>query len=333
MSIALAYQIDQAHRRSFLLERALADERDRSEHLLHALLPSGIAEQLKETDDYIAEVVPDATVAFADLVGFTALSERLTAQELIKILTEMFSTLDEAAARHGLEKIKTIGDAYMVSAGVADAVQQDARAVAAFALETVRIIQEYAHETGLPLDIRVGIASGPLVSGVIGRSRPHFDLWGTTVNRASRLEDSAPVGSIHIDMPTADRLRDGYRLGPCRSTRLYGIGEIETCLLLGPLETPGPGSEVEPDRLAEVRSVDRAQRELPRDEERATRRFARSGRGRLLMLGPCQDSSNGGAVETTARTRRSWAGAALTRCRDGHRQRDDRNGRGFDRTP
>jgi adenylate cyclase len=236
LSIGLAYQMDKAHRRAFLFETALADERDRSEHLLRALLPAGIAEQLKESDEYIAEIVPDATVAFADIVGFTALSERLSPQELIAILTEMFKMLDEAASRNGLEKIKSIGDAYMVAAGVADAAESDPRSVADFAREAIGIVQTYGQENGLPIDIRVGIASGPLVSGVIGRRKPHFDLWGRTVNRAHRLEDSAPVGAIHIDMATAARLRGLYRLGPCRVTDLYGIGEIETCLLFEPLK-------------------------------------------------------------------------------------------------
>lgn len=246
LSIGLAYQIDQAHRRAFLFETALADERNRSDHLLRALLPSGIAEQLKQSDDYIAEIVPDATVAFADIVGFTALSERLSAQELIAILTETFRALDEAAARYGVEKIKSIGDAYMVAAGVADASDCDAGQVAEFALAAVSIVQDYARTAGLPIDVRVGIASGPLVSGVIGRRRPHFDLWGTTVNRARRLEDSAPAGTIHVDMATADHLRDSYRLGPHRSTYLYGIGEIETCPLIGPLGASRHDGGIEP---------------------------------------------------------------------------------------
>jgi adenylate cyclase len=245
LSLGLAYLIDRAHRRSFLLERALAHERDRSEQLLRALLPSGVAEQLKRRDDYIAEIVPDATVAFADLVGFTALSERLSAQELIAVLTEIFTELDEIAMHHGLEKIKTIGDAYMIAAGVADAVHRDATAVAEFSFECVRFVRKYAKSSGLPLDLRVGIASGTLVSGVIGRRRPHFDLWGTTVNRASRLEDSAPDGTIHLDMATADQLRDQYRIGPCRTTELYGIGQVETCLLLGQRGEGGKDDEVE----------------------------------------------------------------------------------------
>jgi adenylate cyclase len=240
LSIGLAYQMDKAHRRAFLFEQALADERDRSEHLLRALLPEGVSQQLKQSDDYIAEIVPDATVAFADIVGFTALSERLSAQDLIATLTEMFKMLDEAAARNGLEKIKSIGDAYMVAAGVADAAESGPESVADFAREAVGIVQNYAVLNDLPIDVRVGIASGPLVSGVIGRRKPHFDLWGRTVNRANRLEDSAPVGAIHIDMATADHLRSSYRLGPCRSTHLYGIGEIETCLLMEPLEKPSP---------------------------------------------------------------------------------------------
>jgi class 3 adenylate cyclase len=236
LSIGFAYQMDRAHRRAFLFEMALAGEKDRSEYLLRALLPVGVAEQLKQSDDYIAEIVPEATVAFADIVGFTSLSERLSPQELIQILTETFKMLDEAAAHNGLEKIKSIGDAYMVAAGVADAAESDARSVADFACDAVSMVQNYARQNDLPIDLRVGIATGPLVSGVIGRRKPHFDLWGRTVNRASRLEDSAPVGGIHVDMATADHLHEAYRLGPCRSTYLYGIGEIETCLLFERLE-------------------------------------------------------------------------------------------------
>jgi adenylate cyclase len=233
LSAGLAFLIDQAHRRSFMFEKALARERDRSENLLQALLPSGIAEQLKDSQTVIADVAPDATVAFADLVGFTALSERLGPHELITTLTEIFTALDRSAERHGLEKIKTIGDAYMVGAGVADAQGSDARSVATFAFDAVRVVQEFSERTGLDLDVRVGVASGPVVCGVIGFSKPHFDLWGTTVNRASRLEVSAPAGSVHIDMVTAARLGDGYSLGPCRQISLYGIGEVDTCILLG----------------------------------------------------------------------------------------------------
>lgn len=239
LSIGLAYQIDQANRRSFLFEMALAEERNRSEHLLRALLPVGIAEQLKESDHYIAEIIPDATVAFADIVGFTALSERLSAQQLIAILTETFSMLDEAAARHGVEKIKSIGDAYMVATGVADAAESDPRAAAEFGREAIRIVRNYARTKGLSIDLRVGIASGPLVSGVIGRRRPHFDLWGRTVNRAHRLEDSTPAGTIHIDAATADHLRGSFLLGPSQVTNLYGIGEIETCLVYEPVGAAG----------------------------------------------------------------------------------------------
>jgi adenylate cyclase len=245
LSIGLAYQIDRAHRRSFLFEVALADERNRSEHLLHALLPARIAEQLMVSDEYTAEFVPDATVAFADLVGFTALSEQLSSQKLIEVLTKTFTALDEIAARHGLEKIKTIGDSYMVAAGVADAAESDPRSVAEFGREAVSVVQSYARTAGLPIDLRVGIASGPLVSGVIGRRKPHFDLWGRTVNRAHRLEDSAPAGTIHIDMATADHLRGSYQLGPCQSTNLYGIGEVVTCYLLGPLEATTLYDEIE----------------------------------------------------------------------------------------
>jgi adenylate cyclase len=233
VALGLAYVMDQAHRQSFMLEVQLAAEKDRSDALLEALLPRQVAEELKQTDTYRAETVPDAAVLFADLSGFTSLTRQLSADELISILTDVFTALDEVTARHGLEKIKTIGDAYMVSAGVADAAGCTVDDIAAFSLDAHQTVSLFVERTGYPLGLRIGICCGPVVSGVIGRRKPHFDIWGATVNLASRLQSSAPVGCIQIDHATAERLRDRYEVEYRGEFELEGIGTVDTYLLHG----------------------------------------------------------------------------------------------------
>jgi adenylate cyclase len=233
VGFGLAFLMDQSNRRAFVLEEALAAEKQRSDDLLRALLPSGVAEELKRSQTYIADIEPNSTVLFADLVGFTPLTQRLTPQNLISILTDVFTGLDELAAELGLEKIKTVGDAYMLAAGVADAAHSDASHVAEFAIRSLDLVTERTSAHGEALELRIGIATGPVVCGVIGRRKPHFDLWGATVNRASRLETSAPTGGIHVDAHTAGRLRHSYRLESRGRIELPGIGLVETCLLVG----------------------------------------------------------------------------------------------------
>lgn len=231
VAFGLALVLDQANRNAFLLEHSLAVEKERGDALLSALLPQRIAERLRERTEVIAEVEPQATVVFADLVGFTELTRKLTPEELINLLTEVFSVLDDLARLHGLEKIKTIGDSYMVAAGVADARARTANDAAAFAVEAIEAMRNLDVSHNVSLDLRVGIASGPVISGVIGRRKPHFDLWGTTVNVASRLEDTAPDGEVHLDNVTAALLNDSFECVVRGPINLTGIGETETCLL------------------------------------------------------------------------------------------------------
>jgi class 3 adenylate cyclase len=232
VAFGLALVLDQANRNAFLLEHSLAVEKERGDALLSALLPQRIADRLRESNDVIAEVQPGATVLFADIVGFTELTRSLTPEGLINLLSSVFTVLDELAREHGLEKIKTIGDSYMVAAGVADARQRSSHDVAGFALDAIQAIDRFDEIPGLHLNLRVGMASGPVISGVIGRRKPYFDLWGTTVNLASRLVDTAPPGAIHVDAGTARLLEDSYECVSRGQTALQGIGTIESCLLV-----------------------------------------------------------------------------------------------------
>jgi adenylate cyclase len=230
-AFGLALLMDQSNRNSFLLEHALAIEKQRSDALISALLPAGIVKRLQASDEVIADVRPQATVLFADLVGFTQLSKSLAPDELIKLLTSIFTVLDELARKHGLEKIKTIGDSYMVAGGVADAEERGVDSVAAFGLEAIDAVRQFKGPDGRHLDLRVGMATGNVISGVIGRSKPYFDLWGPTVNLASRLQETAPPSAIQIDRSTAGLISIEPALVPVGHVTLRGIGDVETFLL------------------------------------------------------------------------------------------------------
>ena len=239
VAFVLASVMDRTHRHSFLLEHQLIEEKQRGDALLSTLLPARIAERLKHSSDIIADVQPHASVLFADLVGFTRLTRALSPGDLIGLLTHIFTEMDEIAEQHGLEKIKTIGDAYMVAAGVADAEGRGALEIAEFALVARGAVRRFSTETGYELDLRIGIATGAVVCGVIGRRKPYFDLWGTTVNRASRLEMLAPPGGIQLDDRTARELSGAYLVQYKGEILLDGLGRQDVSMLLGTL----PGNE------------------------------------------------------------------------------------------
>ena len=254
-SLLLAFLIDTTNRRAFLLEVALERERQRSEALLRSILPASIVERLKGDAVRVADLVEDASVLFADIVGFTALARHLPPAQLIELLDRVFTDLDDIAVRHGAEKIKTIGDAYMVAVGVADAAGRDISALAELALEARNSVWSATAIYGAPLQLRIGLCAGPVISGVIGRRKPHFDLWGDTVNTASRLESSGVAGEIQVDEHTYMRLRGAYEFEPRGAVELKGIGPTTTYLLKG-RRSPGPGRRDESD--APVATPDRA---------------------------------------------------------------------------
>lgn len=230
-SLLLAYLADATNRRAFLLEEACAQERRRSEELLRSILPTSIVDRLDGGTRCVADLVEDAAVLFADVVGFTSLAHRVPPAQLITTLDRMFTDLDGIAARHGVEKIKTIGDAYMVAVGVADAADRDLAVLADFAMEAREAVQCRLAGCDTPGVLRIGLSAGPVICGVIGRRRPHFDLWGDTVNTASRLESDGVPGEIQVDERTYLRLRDTFDFEPRGLVDLKGLGPVRTYLL------------------------------------------------------------------------------------------------------
>jgi class 3 adenylate cyclase len=209
----------------------LAEERERSERLLLNVLPAPIAERLKRESGVIAERCPEVSVLFADLAGFTPAAERLPPEEVVSLLDGIFSEFDELVAKHGLEKIKTIGDGYMVAGGIPVHVPDHADRIADLALAMQEAMA--SRVSSVDLVLRVGIDTGPVVAGVIGRSRFGYDLWGDTVNTASRMESHAPPGTIQVTERTAAVLADRYELERRVDVEIKGKGPMTTYLLLG----------------------------------------------------------------------------------------------------
>jgi guanylate cyclase len=190
----------------------------------------------------IADHFADVTVLFADLVGFTPLAERLPPDELVALLDRIFARWDELAAERGVEKIKTIGDAYMAAAGVPSPRAGHVEAIASLALAMGPEVERCAAESGLSLAIRVGIDAGPVVAGVIGQSKFIYDLWGDTVNTASRMESHAPAGAIPVTERVRERLDGGFSLRRRGTIEIKGKAPMTAYLLLGE-RSPAPTPE------------------------------------------------------------------------------------------
>jgi class 3 adenylate cyclase len=208
-------------------------EREKSERLLLNILPSAIAERLKEDQGIIAESFSEATILFSDVVGFTQMSARITPVELVYLLNEIFSSFDELATRHGLEKIKTIGDAYMVAAGLPERRADHAEAMAEMALDMQAALAAFNSASGTTLNIRTGINTGPVVAGIIGTSKFIYDLWGDAVNTASRMESHSTPGRIQVTASTFERLKHAYLFEPRGTINVKGKGDMPTYFLLG----------------------------------------------------------------------------------------------------
>jgi guanylate cyclase len=212
---------------------ALREEQARSESLLLNILPRPIADKLKAETQTIADQFGSASILFADVVDFTPVTEHLPPGEVVSMLDHLFSHFDVLAERYGVEKIKTIGDCYMVAAGVPSPRLDHARALALMALDmqaAMRSIDEVGH---LGLELRVGINSGPVVAGVIGRKRFLYDLWGDAVNTASRMESHGVSGRIQITRATKELLEDEFVCEPRGTVPIKGKGEMETWYVVG----------------------------------------------------------------------------------------------------
>ena len=212
---------------------ALKAEQEKSERLLLNILPVPIAARLKESPEVIADGFASVTVLFADIVEFTRLADRLPPEEVVALLNRVFSAFDVLTDRHDLEKIKTVGDAYVVAAGLPVPSLDHAEAMAEMALEMREEADRCGREAGVPLTIRIGMDSGPVVAGVIGRSKFTYDLWGDTVNTASRMESHGLPGHIQVSRRTYERLKGRYELRERGELDVKGKGPMTTYLLVG----------------------------------------------------------------------------------------------------
>ena len=215
------------------IESALKKEQKKTESLLLNILPEAIADRLKHEPGVIADKFEKATVLFADLVNFTKISTTMSATKLVYLLNEIFSIFDELTQKHGLEKIKTIGDAYMVAGGIPIERLDHAEAIAEMALDMLAAIKELNVKLDSNFDLRIGINSGPVVAGVIGTIKFIYDLWGNAVNTASRMESHGIPGRIQVSHYTYDLLRDKYEFEDRGEIEIKGKGEMRTYLLTG----------------------------------------------------------------------------------------------------
>ena len=213
---------------------ALRQEQEKSENLLLNILPRSIADKLKAQTQPIADHFGSASILFADVADFTPWSERLPPAEVVGYLDRLFSCFDELAERYRLEKIKTIGDCYMVAAGVPIPRPDHARALALMALDMLATMRSDEGVAHLGHELRVGINSGPVVAGVIGRKRFLYDLWGDAVNTASRMESHGTPGRIQITRATYELLADEFECEPRGTIAVKGKGEVEAWYLIGP---------------------------------------------------------------------------------------------------
>ncbi len=216
------------------VEQALRQEQHKSEKLLLNILPEAIVQQLKQVQGSLAERYDDATVLFADIVGFTPLAAEQSPLELVSLLNQIFSAFDRLVEKYNLEKIKTIGDAYMVVGGVPLPHPNHAIAVADMALDMMQVIQQFRRTDQTPLQLRIGIHTGSVVAGVIGIRKFSYDLWGDTVNLASRMESQGLPNTIQITSVTYERIQQQF---VCKAApapiQVKGKGLMQTYYLLG----------------------------------------------------------------------------------------------------
>ncbi len=214
------------------IEAALRYQQEQTERLLLNVLPQPILARLKQEEGIIADSFAEATVLFADLVGFTALAGQISASDLVSLLNRIFSAFDQLTEKYGLEKIKTIGDAYLIVGGVPLPRPDHAEAIANIALEMQQAIKQFTTPQGELLSLCIGINTGAVVAGVIGTKKFSYDLWGDTVNVASRMQPNTPADSIQVTKATYQQLQDQYLFEERGFISVKGKGAMKTYLLI-----------------------------------------------------------------------------------------------------
>jgi class 3 adenylate cyclase len=213
---------------------ALEREKDKSDRLLLNVLPVQIADRLREGESTIADHYPSVTVIFSDVVGFTPMAARLTPERVVDLLGGIFECFDELVAQRGLEKIKTIGDCFMAAGGLPEPVEDHAVRVVDLGFAMLGELERLSGQLGEQLQLRIGIHSGPVVGGVIGTRKFAFDVWGDTVNIASRLENHGVPGRIHVSQATCRLIAGQFECQPRGQVELRGVGTIDTYLIAAP---------------------------------------------------------------------------------------------------
>lgn len=231
--------VEDRERKLGISEARLRDEIAKSDALLLSMLPHSIARRLKAEGKSIADGIVECTVLFSDLVGFTVLSQQLGPRALVQMLNSLFSGFDALCEKHGLEKIKTIGDAYMVAGGVPDYKVDHAASIADMALDMQGVIADFNRANLTTLDLRIGIHTGPVIAGIIGTRKFAYDLWGDAVNTAARMESHGLPGRIQVNASTAMLLSRTHRLEERGTIEVKGKGPISTFWLLGRLQEGG----------------------------------------------------------------------------------------------
>ena len=220
------------HDKEIKYQKKIKLEQKKSNDLLLNILPKTIADRLKKGETPLADKIDSATVLFADLKGFTQMSSKIPAKKLVIMLNNIFSEFDELLVKYNLEKIKTIGDNYMLAGGIPEPMEFHAEAVSDMALEMINSMSNINKNLNTKLEIRIGINSGPLSAGVIGKKKFSYDLWGDTVNVASRMESYGKDGFVHISKNTYKLIKDKYTIKKCDPIEIHGKGIMETYYII-----------------------------------------------------------------------------------------------------
>jgi class 3 adenylate cyclase len=233
VGILVGHIVHHLLRDNYFAHREADAERARAERLLHNMVPELIADRLKRASGPVGDRFEDITVLFADIVDFTGLSGRIPPEQLVRFLNDVYTRFDMLAERHGLEKIKTVGDGYVVAGGIPEPRSDHATAVAEMALDLLATASAIVNPEGDPVQLRIGIQTGPAVAGVIGVKKLTYDVWGDTVNMASRLESHGVAGRIQVGEACHARLRSMYRFEARGPIDLKGKGEVPVYFLVG----------------------------------------------------------------------------------------------------